>query len=225
MYTNNIIKIYIYIYMSDNSESLSSTKTEVYPFCYKIKETCLPCNDKNNNLISVNNPIDCIAELSKLDKSTGSYFNETLKEKYLNNLFDCLKKYGDIYKKLGIELYVNPKTKQITFPDNSRIQSNFNLFVKETNFETYSPREFDDINYKLMLYNILLNDNLRKKYNDFYYSSDFGELESLMPKEYGITRIMGKEIKKEGGKRRKTKRTKTRKTKRTKTRKTKRTKT
>jgi hypothetical protein len=73
-----------------------------------------------------------------------------------------------------------------------------------------------------MLYNILLNDNLRKKYNDFYYSSDFGELESLMPKEYGITRIMGKEIKKEGGKRRKTKRTKT---KRTKTRKTKRIKT
>jgi hypothetical protein len=50
-----------------------------------------------------------------------------------------------------------------------------------------------------MLYSILLNDNLRKKYNEFYYSSEFAELKTIMPKEYGIARIMGKEKEKEGG--------------------------
>jgi len=197
--------------MDDNVESLSSTETVVYPFCYKIKENCLPCNNKT---ISVNNQIDCISELSKLDKSSSPYFNKKLKETYLDDLFECLKKYGDIYKKLGIELYVNPKTNQVIFPDNSRIQSNFNLFIQDNNFDTISPREIDNINHKLMLYNILLNDKLRKKYNEFYYSSDFAEVESIMPKEYGIARIMGKETEKEGGKRKKGGKRKTRKNKR-----------
>lgn len=190
--------------MNDNTESIGSTETVVYPFCYKIKENCLPSNN-----INVNNPIDCISELSKLDKLT-TYSNKELKETYLNDLLQCLKKYGDIYKQLGIELYVNPKTKQIIFPDNSRIQANFNLFIQNNNFDTISPREIDINNHKLMMYTILLNDKLRKKYNEFYYSNGFGEAESLMPKEYGIARIMGKE----GGKRKKTKRTKTRKNKR-----------
>jgi hypothetical protein len=198
--------------MDKSRESISSTETVVYPFCYKIKENCLPCN--NNNIISVNNPIDCVVELSKLDKASALYFNKELKQKYLDNLFDCLKKYGDIYKQLNIELYVNPKTKQIIFPDNSRIQSNFNLFIQDNNLDTSSPREADKINNKLMLYSILLNDNLRKKYNEFYYSSDFAELESVMPKEYGIARIMGKETEKEGGKRKKSRKTKTKKNKR-----------
>jgi len=200
--------------MNDDAESITSTETVVYPFCYKIKENCLPCNNvENKNFVSVNNPIDCIAELSKLDKSSSHYFNQQLKEKYLDNLFYCLKKYGDIYKQLGIELYVNPKTKQIIFPDNTRIQSNFNLFLQDNNFDTASPREADKLNHKLMLYSILLSDNLRKKYNEFYYSSGFAQLESLMPKEYGIARIMGKEEGKKGGKIRKSKRTITRKNK------------
>ena len=134
-----------------------------------------------------------------------------LKETYLNNLFNCLKKYGDIYKKLGIELYVNPKTKQIIFPDNARIQSNLNLFIQDTNFDTKSEREENNTNDKLMLYNILLNDKLRNKYNEFYYSTGFAEDGSLIPKEYGIARIMGKETEKEGGKRKKRKKRKTRK--------------
>lgn len=194
--------------LTEGSVGLNSTETVVYPFCYKIKENCLPCN--NNNIVSINKPIDCIAELSKLNKSSSPYFDKKLKEKYLDNLFDCLKKYGDIYKELGIELYINPKTKQAIFPDNARIQSNLNLFLENNNFDTTSPREDDNINYKLMLYSILLNDNLRKKYNEFYYSNGFAESESLLPKEYGIARIMGKETEKgkEGGRRKKYKKTK-----------------
>ena len=55
------------------------------------------------------------------------------------------------------------------------------------------------------LYNILLNDNLRQKYNEFYYSVGFSELNSVMPKEYGISRIMGKEEQTNGGRKRKIK--------------------
>lgn len=171
------------------------SETVVYPFCYKIKETCIP-ND-NNNLI------DCLKELSNILRSTESHINLQFKNKYVDNLFDCLKKYGDIYKKLDIELYVNPKTKKITFPDNERIQSNLNIFIKNTNFDTLSPDELDIFKYKISLYNILLNNQLRKNYNDFYYSSEYSELDSVTPKEYGIARIMGPENVSNGGKKKK----------------------
>lgn len=189
--------------MNNSRESLNSTETIVYPFCYKIKDNCLPCN--NNNKINITLPIDCISELAKFEKTNSPYFNKELKEKYFDNLFNCLKKYGDIYKELGIELYVNPKTKEIIFPDINRIQSNFNLFLNYDNFDKSSPEELENLNHKLMLYNILLNDKFRQKYNQFYNSSGFADVESLMPKEYGIARILGKEIEKEGGKRKKIK--------------------
>lgn len=179
------------------------SKTPVYPFCYKIKETCLPCD--NANVVVNANPTDCLIELSKIAKTSEMYTNKNVKDQNLDELFNCLKKYGDIYKQLGIELYVNPKTKNIIFPNNARIQSNLNLFLRETDFDAMSPKNLKEFDYKLMLYNILLNDNLRQKYNDFYYSVGVSELESIMPKEYGIARIMGKEDEKTGGRKRKRK--------------------
>jgi hypothetical protein len=62
------------------------------------------------------------------------------------------------------------------------------------------------LDLKLMLFNILLNKSLRKKYNEFYSSYGFSELDSIMPKEYGIACIMGEESK--GGKQKKNKKTK-----------------
>jgi hypothetical protein len=47
----------------------------------------------------------------------------------------------------------------------------------------------------------LLNDSLRKLYNEFYYSYGYSELSSVMPKEYGIARLLGPES--SGGKRKK----------------------
>lgn len=178
--------------MNDNI-SLDSSKTVIYPFCYKIKESCPP----------VNNATDCIKELSDLMRLSEPYISRNVKDKNVDKLFECLKKYGDIYKQLGIELYVNPKTNQIAFPDNARIQSNLNMFLRKTDM----TEQTDALNHKLMLFNLLLNDTLRQKYNDFYYSYGFSELESVMPKEYGIARILGKEESK-GGKQKKNKKTK-----------------
>ena len=191
------------------NNSIKSESTVVYPICYKIKETCdLP----NSTIYEINaSPTDCLNELSRISKMSDLYIDKNIKDKNVDELFNCLKKYGDIYKKLNIELYVNPKTKQAIFPDNARIQSNLNIFLKETDFELASPKKLKEIDYKLMLYNILLNDNLRQKYNEFYYSVGFSELNSVMPKEYGISRIMGKGEETNGGK--KTKRRKRRKTK------------
>jgi hypothetical protein len=186
----------------------SSTKSEstvVYPFCYKIKETCnVPTGIVNEINAS---PTDCLTELSRISKMSESYIDANVKDKNVDDLFNCLLKYGDIYKKLNIELFVNPKSKQAIFPDNARIQSNLNLFLKETDFESASPKKLKELDYKLMLYNILLNDNLRQKYNEFYYSIGFSDLSSVMPKEYGISRIMGKEEQTTGGKRRKKRKT------------------
>ena len=172
--------------------------TKLYPYCYKIKENCLPCENPK----SFDNHNECLELLAKYMSISDA--NPNSKDNALMAVGNCLKKYGDIYKKLGIELYVNPKTKQITFPDHQRIQSNMNLFLKEIGMEeSKSPKEDNMRNEKMDMYNILLNDKLRQVYNDFYYSYGFSELESLMPKEYGIARIMGPEKETMGGKRRK----------------------
>jgi hypothetical protein len=130
--------------------SIKSNSTVVYPYCYKIKEDCLPC-DNTTDLTSVkpgdntntNTNIfttDCIDELSRIAKNKSRYISSDIKDKYSDDLFNCLKKYGDIYKKLGIELYVNPKTKAIQFPDNQRIQSNLNLYLEQMDPDTKSPK-------------------------------------------------------------------------------------
>ena len=116
---------------------------------------------------------------------------------------NCLKKYGDIYKKLDIELYVNPKTQKITFPINSQIQSKLNLYLNSIDLNTKSPKISNEQDEKLMLFNILLNDNLRNVYNNFYYSTGFSELESLLPKKYGIARIMDTNYDEVGGRKNK----------------------
>ena len=168
--------------------SLNSSSTVVYPYCYKIKETCIPCDtmtseQNNNNIINIKTT-NCIDELSRISKNTSE-------NKNVDDLFNCLKKYGDIYKKLGIELYVNPKTKAVQFPDNQRIQSNLNVYLEEIDPDTTSPKINTEQEEKFKLYNILLNDKMRKMYNDFYYSKGFSELDSISPKEYGIAKIMG----------------------------------
>ena len=62
-----------------------------------------------------------------------------------------------IAKKLDIELYVNPKTQKIIFPNNTQIQSKLNLYLDSIDFNTKSPKIGNNQDEKLMLFNILLN--------------------------------------------------------------------
>ena len=173
---------------------MNTDTEEIYPFCYKIKETCLPCNERP--CPSCNNTY-CLEELSKINKKFMK--DDEKKEQDIDNLFNCLKNYGDIYKKLDIELYVNPKTQKIIFPNNTQIQSKLNLYLDSIDFNTKSPRVGNNQDEKLMLFNILLNDKLRNEYNNFYYSNGFADLDSLLPKKYGIDRIMDTEYDEHGG--------------------------
>jgi hypothetical protein len=124
------------------------------------------------------------------DKKNKMY-NPNIDSKSNDKLFECLKQYGDIYKKLGIELYINEKTKQAVFPTNEGIRSNLNLYLSNVDPNKVSKESIEET---MMLYDILLNDKLREKYNEFYYSNGFGDLDSLKPKEYGIARILGGKI-------------------------------
>lgn len=180
---------------------------EIYPYCYKIKDNCPPCDNNNppnnNNLTGDkldNN--DCVYLLAKyLALKTNRFADKYRLDNAHVNVANCLQKYGDIYKTVGIELYVNPKTKQILFPDHQRILANYNVFLNEIGLkEPISPKDSDVIDNKIKLYQILLNDKLREIYNEFYQSAGFSELESIMPKEYGIARILNN---KTGGKKRK----------------------
>ena len=177
---------------------MDTSKKEIYPFCYKIKENCLPC--EQSHCPSCNNTY-CLEELSNFNKK--NFKSDIEKEKDMDNLFNCLKKYGDIYKKLDIELYDNPKTQKITFPINSQIQSKLNLYLNSIDLNTKSPKISNEQDEKFMLFNILLNDNLRNVYNNFYYSTGFSELESLLPKKYGIDKIMDTKYDEVGGKKNK----------------------
>jgi hypothetical protein len=148
------------------TNSLSSNSNNVYPLCYKIKETSYQSS--------------CINKLAKYVKLKKKIYgnNPTATEQAHQNFVQCLKQYGDIYKKLGIELYVNSNTNKITFPDNQRIQSNLNEYMRKIaddetiNSETSSAKTQDD---NIMLYNVLLNDSLRNAYNDFYVSDEFAK--------------------------------------------------
>lgn len=202
--------------MSNNEDNNYSTSAlaldnddnvKFYPFCYKIKESCPPCDKSYSE--------NCITLLANYNSILSSPFKSKNEKKIaLMRVGNCLKKYGDMYKRVGIELYVNPKTKEIYFPDHDRIQANFNVFLNEIgsnntiiNSTSAAKNENERIE-KLVIYQILLNDKLREVYNHFYKQQGFSELESIMPKEYGIARIMGSE---KGGKKRKTKRKKNRK--------------
>lgn len=189
--------------MNNNSSSIGDTKT--YPYCYRIKDGCPPCVKKIRHSGS-----KCIKILAKL-MSERVFYSEELKKEYNEELFKCLMRYGDIYKQLNIELYVNPKTKLIVFPDMQRIQANFNQYLRSVNTKNPTFEERDEMDDKLMLYDILLHEKLKEKYDEFYYSYGFSELDSLQPKEYGIARILGKENESSGGK--KTKKSKTKKNK------------
>ena len=169
----------------------NSTNSTIYPYCYKIKDTCLPCDSKGSEKNT------CAVELINYMKDKkNQMYNPNVPDESNDKLFECLKQYGDIYKKLGIELYINEKTKQAVFPTNDGVRANLNLYL--TNVDTNKVSK-ESIEETMMLYDILLNEKLREKYNEFYYSNGFGDLDSLKPKEYGIQRLL------KGGKRRRTK--------------------
>ena len=167
----------------ESNYSRSNEDTQIYPYCYKIKENCPPCapcpRPKKIRCAS-----KCLLILSKL-MSNRFYYNKELKQKYEDELFDCLKRYGDIYKELNIELFENPKTARIIFPEMDRIQANFNLFLKKINTDNPTPEEKDEMYDKFTLYNILLNQKLKEKYDEFYYSYGFSDIDSLEPNESG----------------------------------------
>ena len=144
------------------TNSLSSISNNVYPLCYKIKETSYQSS-------CINKP-SCINKLAKYVKLKKKIYgkNPDATEQAHISFVQCLKQYGDIYKKLGIELYVNPTTNKITFPDNQRIQSNLNEYMRKiaddeaTNTGTSSDKTQDET---ITLYNVLLHDYLRNAYN------------------------------------------------------------
>ena len=178
--------------MNTRETTSNNNNTLIVPYCYKIKEDC-PINNSTKNLYSINKDdnskcdidINCVKKLAKYMSfiMNNPNSNPQRKEKLHDDIFYCLKDFGDIYKNLEFDLYVNPKTKQVHFPDNNRIQSNLNTFLRNLYNPNNTNKDQSTIDYKLKLYNIILNDELRKKYNEWYYS--LGDINSLQPKSGG----------------------------------------
>jgi len=63
-------------------------KTVAYPFCYKIKETCLPTP------MQTGSNQEWATLLGRFLAATN---NKEEKEKYYDKLYNFLEKYGDIY--------------------------------------------------------------------------------------------------------------------------------
>ena len=188
--------------------------TVLYPYCYKIKDGCPPCSEKIVDN-SIQNESDYCLELlaNYVVVSENVYRSQDEKDEAKSQLGRCLKKLGDLYNKANIELYVNPNTKDILFPDQQRIQSSFNQFLREIGSNsTNSPKEYYSRIEILKIFNILLNNKFRDIYNNLYVSEGLASPKSLKPKEYGITRLLGsdKEVKWNlGGKKKNRKQNKT----------------
>jgi len=148
--------------------------SNVYPLCYKVRETeCPPCDRSMSRSRSrtrrskVHFETDkCLKHLSDL-KQMYVYGDKTKLEERLKN---CLKSYGDIYEQLGIKIFVNPKGK-IFFPDEARIKANFNVHISN-GFLNNRNLSMDEMTN---LYNILWVTELRERYNEYYKSAGFAE--------------------------------------------------
>lgn len=172
----------------DSSEELE--KTMIVPYCRKILEGCPPCKvERQTTTPSAKvDDFQCVKELARYLQIDNNV-NKEAKEKSYDRLFECLKQYGDIYKQLGIVLYKNPKTKLAMFPTNERIQANLNEYLRNINPNTTSEKEMANIEYNLVLYNILLTDKLKQMYDEFYYS--IADVDWLEENKYGIDKLLG----------------------------------
>jgi len=172
--------------------TIDNDSTIIYPYCYKIKEDCPPNVTRNINGLKSESD-ECLELLANyVVKSESPFMRREDKEQAKLELGQCLKKFGDLYNKLDIELYVNPNTKQILFPDQQRIQSSFNEFLRNVGIKvSESPKEDNSRIEKLKIYNMLLNSKFRQIYNDLYVSANLADAKSLKPKEYGISKLMG----------------------------------
>ena len=142
----------------------NSTNTTVYPYCYKIKEDCLPCDSKGSEKNT------CTLELKNYMESVENpNYNEKLKLQLEIKMKECLKQFGNIYKRLNIELVRNEKNEPF-YPDNQRIQSHLNTYLRTVDANKVSQETLEE---NMMLYGILLNENLRKIYNKFYHYKGF----------------------------------------------------
>ena len=178
-------------------------KVVEYPTCTEIKEGCLPCDPQ-----PIQSCIDTLLPVYMKKKQITDINPHKLSMLEVK-MFACLSKYGDIYKKLGFELYVNPKTKKVLYPDNVRINANLSQYLRDG---TDTPKEYKKT---MELYHILLNDTTRNLYNDHYPA--IGHSSSIKPKEYGIARVLGPAEPTSGGtgRRRRRKTRKTRNTRKT----------
>jgi hypothetical protein len=205
------------------TRSVDSNSTNIYPLCYKIKEMCLP-NDRQESEDTLNSEPTCLKNLPRYLQEQQNV-NRKIVDKSSKDMVQCLTQYGDIYKKLGIELYVNPNTKQILFPDNLRIQANFHKYLRDVNIDSQEAETTKIHVENVMLYKILLDDILKQIYDQYYGSTGVADKDSLQPKKYGIDKLMesnkssgGKQMRKTKRKKTKRKKTMRKKTRRKKTR-------
>jgi hypothetical protein len=156
-------------------------ENKYYPLCYKVENGCPPCNPSLSSIIYKSKYPNCLEQLIKLSITADVKEKNSLEE----DLFKCLKQYGDVYKQLDIELYVNPINKKILFPTEERIISNLKKYIRECiNNRTEINEDL------LLLYNMILISPLKEKYDEYYYS--IGDISSLLPKEYGIARLINR---------------------------------
>jgi hypothetical protein len=140
---------------------------------------------------------DCLGEIIKLSIIPSVYteYSEEDKINMRDKMFECLKKYGDIYKDLDIELYVD-KNNRVTFLDEKGIISHLKTYVKSC---VDGRIEVD--NNKMMLYSILLNNVFRDAYNKYYY--EIVGHESITPTKFGIDyldNVSSSRLRERGGK-------------------------
>jgi hypothetical protein len=148
----------------------------IYPYCYKIKET-ENCPQIKDSRIS-----ECLHSFIKyIIVMETSRPSKDMEEIVTNQLVKCLRRYGDLYKKLEIKLYVSPNGQNIILPDQERIQASFNTYLRKIGAKNESsPKQDNETIEMVELYSILLNSKFREIYNK-YYVDFFADDKSLKP--------------------------------------------
>ena len=140
---------------------MSEVNNKIYPLCYKIKE------------ISHDKYVNCLYLFSR-------YLVDKNNVRLMNELDECLERYGNMYKKLNIDIATYGPMKVPLLPaddDNGdiRMQLNMTEFMKsigaglpiDLSHDIDGPVK-DEIILKMNMHSLLLYGKFREYYNDFY---------------------------------------------------------
>lgn len=97
-------------------------------------------------------------------------------------LINCLERYGNIYKQLGIRVFVNIGKNVVIFPGDEQLKANYKIFKR--NYKSQIEIGNPSYTKRLEIYNLLFRPRFREIYNDYLMNNKYNKDAKIYTAEY-----------------------------------------